>query len=28
VTAVDSLRNNKTYFTSRVAKMVLDGYLN
>jgi DNA-binding NarL/FixJ family response regulator len=28
VTAVDALRNNKTYFTSRVAKMVLDGYLN
>lgn len=28
VTAVEALRNNKTYFTSRVAKMVLDGYLN
>ena len=26
--AVEALRSNKTYFTSRVAKMVLDGYLN
>jgi DNA-binding NarL/FixJ family response regulator len=27
VSAVDSLRQNKTYFTSRVAAMVLDGFL-
>ena len=27
VTAVDALRNNKTYFTPRVAAMVLEGYL-
>jgi DNA-binding NarL/FixJ family response regulator len=28
LTAVEALRSNKTYFTSRVAKMVLDGFLN
>jgi DNA-binding NarL/FixJ family response regulator len=27
VTAVDSLRRNKTFFTSRVSQMILDGYL-
>lgn len=27
VTAVEALRNNKTYFTSRVAAMVLEGFL-
>lgn len=27
-TAVDMLRNNKTYFTSRVAQMILAGFLN
>lgn len=27
VTAVDALRRNKTFFTSKVAQMVLDGYL-
>jgi DNA-binding NarL/FixJ family response regulator len=27
VAAVDALRKNKTYFTSKVAQMVLDGYL-
>jgi DNA-binding NarL/FixJ family response regulator len=27
VVAVDALRRNKTYFTSKVAAMVLDGYL-
>jgi DNA-binding NarL/FixJ family response regulator len=27
VAAVDALRRNKTYFTSKVAQMVLDGYL-
>src|SRR5262249_16225325 len=27
VTAVDALRQDKTYFTSRVAAMVLDGFL-
>lgn len=28
VTAVDALRRNKTFFTPKVAQMVLDGYLN
>ena len=28
VTAVDSLRQNRAYFTTRVASMVLSGYLN
>jgi DNA-binding NarL/FixJ family response regulator len=28
VTAVEAIRRNKTYFTSRVAQMVLDGYLD
>jgi DNA-binding NarL/FixJ family response regulator len=28
VTAVDSLRRNKTFFTSRVSQMILDGFLN
>jgi len=28
VAAVDSLRQNRTYFTTRVASMVLSGYLN
>jgi DNA-binding NarL/FixJ family response regulator len=28
VSAVDALRNNKTFFTPRVAQMVLDGYLD
>jgi DNA-binding NarL/FixJ family response regulator len=28
VSAVDALRNNKTFFTPRVAQMVLDGYLH
>lgn len=28
VTAVEALRQNKTYFTSRVSSMVLDGFLN
>jgi DNA-binding NarL/FixJ family response regulator len=28
VTAVEALKNNKTYFTPKVASMVLDGYLN
>jgi DNA-binding NarL/FixJ family response regulator len=28
VTAVDALRQGKTYFTSRVSSMVLDGFLN
>ncbi len=28
VAAVDALRRHKTFFTSRVAEMVLDGYLN
>ncbi len=27
VAAVDALRRNKTFFTSRVAQMILDGYL-
>ena len=27
VIAIEALRNNKTYFTSRVAAMVLEGYL-
>jgi DNA-binding NarL/FixJ family response regulator len=27
VTAVDSLRRNKTFFTSRVSQMILDGFL-
>jgi DNA-binding NarL/FixJ family response regulator len=27
VTAVDSLRRNKTFFTSRVSQMILEGYL-
>jgi DNA-binding NarL/FixJ family response regulator len=27
VTAVESLRRNKTFFTSRVAQMILDGFL-
>jgi DNA-binding NarL/FixJ family response regulator len=27
VTALEALRHNKTYFTSKVAQMVLDGYL-
>ncbi len=27
VTAVEALKNNKTYFTPKVASMVLDGYL-
>jgi DNA-binding NarL/FixJ family response regulator len=27
VTAVDSLRRNKTFFTARVSQMILDGYL-
>jgi DNA-binding NarL/FixJ family response regulator len=27
VSAVDALRRNKTFFTSRVAQMILDGYL-
>ena len=27
VSAIEALRNNKTYFTSRVAAMVLEGYL-
>jgi len=27
VLAIEALRNNKTYFTSRVAAMVLDGYI-
>jgi DNA-binding NarL/FixJ family response regulator len=27
ITAVESLRRNKTFFTSRVAQMVLDGFL-
>jgi len=28
VSAVDAIRKNKTYFTARVAQMVLDGYLD
>jgi DNA-binding NarL/FixJ family response regulator len=28
VTAVDAIRRNKTFFTARVAQMVLDGYLD
>jgi len=28
VNAVEAIRRNKTYFTSRVAQMVLDGYLD
>jgi DNA-binding NarL/FixJ family response regulator len=28
VSAVEAIRRNKTYFTSRVAQMVLDGYLD
>lgn len=28
VTAVDAIRRNKTYFTARVAQIVLDGYLD
>jgi DNA-binding NarL/FixJ family response regulator len=28
VTAVEAIRRNKTYFTARVAQMVLDGYLD
>jgi DNA-binding NarL/FixJ family response regulator len=28
VSAVDAIRRNKTYFTARVAQMVLDGYLD
>ena len=28
VTAVDAVRRNKTFFTARVAQMVLDGYLD
>ncbi|MGA8269397.1 MAG: response regulator transcription factor [Candidatus Acidiferrales bacterium] len=28
VAAVDALRRNKTFFTSKVAQMILDGYLN
>jgi DNA-binding NarL/FixJ family response regulator len=28
VTAVDALRRNKTFFTPKVAQMVLDGYLD
>ncbi len=28
VTAVEALRQNKTYFTSRVSNIVLDGFLN
>jgi len=28
VTAVEALQNNKTYFTPKVASMVLDGYLH
>src|ERR1700688_4005740 len=27
VSAVEALRRNKTFFTSRVAQMILDGYL-
>src|ERR1700728_2429445 len=27
VTAIDSLRRNKTFFTSRVSQMILDGFL-
>jgi DNA-binding NarL/FixJ family response regulator len=27
VVAVESLRNNRTLFTSKVAEMILDGYL-
>jgi len=28
VSAIDAIRRNKTYFTARVAQMVLDGYLD
>jgi DNA-binding NarL/FixJ family response regulator len=28
LTAVDSLRSNKTFFTSRISQMILDGFLN
>src|SRR5258708_27330378 len=28
VNAIEAIRRNKTYFTSRVAQMVLDGYLD
>jgi DNA-binding NarL/FixJ family response regulator len=28
VAAVDAVRRNKTFFTSKVAQMILDGYLN
>jgi DNA-binding NarL/FixJ family response regulator len=28
VSAIDSLRRNKTFFTSRVSQMILDGFLN
>jgi len=28
VAAVEAIRHNKTYFTARVAQMVLDGYLD